>query len=846
MPSRTIICLVPVFWFMEPSHRAVLATMILSSLLMVGVSLPGVLLPGPVSNTSTPPPEGIEPLSDQVLLVVLDGVPRSVFDDPNIMPFVSSFEQDGLKVPVLSSELTLTGACIKEMATGRNAVPMDAIRNWEVSNEVRNDPFYHAEFQGNSVAFTGFYVWQNLYPELFFTHETSPDFGFDDIRLADDHAMEVVEGWMTTNRHNLMVAHLGGTDHAAHIHGLDSPIYEQRMKQLDHQLEDLFNTVPDNWTVLLTSDHGVTNYGGHALGTGAVAEEVYLFARGEGIASPQVLTSPIAQRDISVLISALMGLPLPVSSDAVVPLEMLDITSAQKPQYERWNWENVLAHHAFMERAGGEHIDSLPNEPDWALLDESQEDVPILPVLVSLVVVGGMMAWCVVNRSLSPVRFERTAFQNVVIPLVVVCFVTVGLLARDQEVLLSGRWLRKLLGTFGVGALVVWMMVDRKRMMNFQIAPLFMVTAGLLFLFPETRYSTLAIFLAPFGLYALWTKGKRYFSLQERCGLSVLLGLMVHHLVDYLPRFLTNMSLQALLDVDLLYKPMQRLVHGSMVSNPLMLMFVWLGVIGIMFTQKVEQRFVVQWRPVVFVTTLMVFAAFQTTLTDWAIIVFMLWTVRYALNSARSQRFEQTLGIRPIEAIVLSWVGPTWGFFPAFCVVFVGRIAPSLKDMVATLTSNEDSEQRRTAQQVLSSLTGVCLLFLIWFHFSLLTPLGLLEYNPSKVIVTGGFFGARSAPSLGWMGLMIVGPTLLSLGYTYFSWTNKNPKDGTLLLVGLFLLSHATVFWTSALFTEYFVMLSTGLLFYSTVLAVGFLVEVRGWFTVDPPTHWDQQEIPTR
>ena len=117
---------------MEPSHRAVLATMILSSLLMVGVSLPGVLLPGPVSNTSTPPPEGIEPLSDQVLLVVLDGVPRSVFDDPNIMPFVSSFEQDGLKVPVLSSELTLTGACIKEMATGRNAVPMDAIRNWEV------------------------------------------------------------------------------------------------------------------------------------------------------------------------------------------------------------------------------------------------------------------------------------------------------------------------------------------------------------------------------------------------------------------------------------------------------------------------------------------------------------------------------------------------------------------------------------------------------------------------------------------------------------------------------------------------------------------------------------------
>ena len=32
------------------------------------------------------------------------------------------------------------------------------IRNWDVSNEVKNDPFYHTANRGDSVAFSGFYV----------------------------------------------------------------------------------------------------------------------------------------------------------------------------------------------------------------------------------------------------------------------------------------------------------------------------------------------------------------------------------------------------------------------------------------------------------------------------------------------------------------------------------------------------------------------------------------------------------------------------------------------------------------------------------------------------------------
>ena len=123
------------------------------------------------------------------------------------------------------------------------------------------------------------------------------------------------------------------------------------------------------------------------------------------------------------------------------------------------------------------------------------------------------------------------------------------------------------------------------------------------------------------------------------------------------------------------------------------------------------------------------------------------------------------------------------------------------------------------------ALTGVTLLFLVWFHFSLLTPLGLLEFDPSKVIVTGGFFGARTDPTVLWMGAMIVGPPLMALGYTYGCWAQHAQGEDTLLVMALFLLSHALSYWTALMFTEYFVMLSTAALFYLMVVITAGLVE---------------------
>ena len=93
---------------MVSSSIKLILAMSFSALLLIGASLPGILSSGPFSEETTPAPEELEQLTEHVLLIVVDGVPRTVFDDPDVMPFVASFDSYGVKIPVLTSELTLT------------------------------------------------------------------------------------------------------------------------------------------------------------------------------------------------------------------------------------------------------------------------------------------------------------------------------------------------------------------------------------------------------------------------------------------------------------------------------------------------------------------------------------------------------------------------------------------------------------------------------------------------------------------------------------------------------------------------------------------------------------------
>ncbi len=108
-----------------------------------------------------------------------------------------------------------------------------------------------------------------------------------------------------------------------------------------------------------------------------------------------------------------------------------------------------------------------------------------------------------------------------------------------------------------------------------------------------------------------------------------------------------------------------------------------------------------------------------------------------------------------------------------------------------------------------------------------MTTLSLREYNPSKIIVTGGFFGGRIDPSIAWMGFMIMGPPLFAVGLILHRLAGLQSLPDILLLFSLILFSVASIYWSSFLQIEYFVMLSTSSLFYLSVLGIGFILTLK-------------------
>ena len=66
---------------MESLLKKWILALTLVSVMLIGASLPFILIPGPINEASTPTPVGLDQPTEQLLLIVLDGVPQSVFDD---------------------------------------------------------------------------------------------------------------------------------------------------------------------------------------------------------------------------------------------------------------------------------------------------------------------------------------------------------------------------------------------------------------------------------------------------------------------------------------------------------------------------------------------------------------------------------------------------------------------------------------------------------------------------------------------------------------------------------------------------------------------------------------------
>ena len=782
------------------------------SIVCLAANLPSLIQPqASPEGESIPLPAELQPLTDHVLLLVLDGVPNVAFDDEDMMPFMATnFQENGVKAKVLTSPLTLTGACVKEMSTGRHAAPIDAVRNWEVQNEIEDDPFNYALDAGMSVAFTGFYVWESLYTEPGFNHVKVEDHGFSDISEGDNDTLEVVEDWYSFGNHNLMVAHLGGTDHAGHIYGIESEVYADRMLLLDNQLRSLIEDLPQGWTIMITADHGMSSTGGHALGTGPEAEEVYFYAQGEGIADAGLLPEMIDQRDISSLFSSLLGLPLPVAGDSRIPLAMLDVTDQKRSVYEDWNWEAIVALHDWRVEQGMSGNAGLSEEIEWDELTELTPKVPLFGIISGIVCSIIIVGWLFRQLDQNGLFKQSNKIEiGLAAVFVITVFYSYGP-GYDAEIMdVSMRWIRKLLGIFpllGIMLLIFRHMHVTRQDYSISYA-LFFILVGLFFL-PDTRMTIIMLGISLLLFYSAWDNSNTDLNIRQKIFLLTLFFILNFQLFNYLPRLIGVGSLTALFGIDFLYKMVQRIVLGAMVNNLVVSSVVMAATIAVLWGRKTARNHEFKVLGAICLAIIYTLAVFQLMVTDWVLIISVLGLILFKLTSEKGEGIEAKTGLTISDLILAAWVIPTWGVWPFTTTILLLNLLKPLNSVIWSKFDSNPEEQVYYSKYLLPTLFAFSFLSIIWFNFAQLTTLGLLEFNPSKLIVTGGFFGARTAPPVLWMALMIAGPPMYCFALGLYRLRELGiDLDGIINLLCLILFSSWAILWLGVIRVEVFLML---------------------------------------
>ncbi|NXE49935.1 PIGN transferase, partial [Casuarius casuarius] len=206
----------------------------------------------------------------------------------------------------------------------------------------------------------------------------SEDFGAQDASRLDTWVFDHVKSFFNSSRNNqtlysalneekvVLFLHLLGIDTNGHAHRPNSREYKENIRKVDEGVKEIASMLENFYgndgktAFILTSDHGMTDWGSH--GAGHPSETLTpLIAWGAGVNYPQRVTSQffednflkewklenlkrldVNQADIAPLMASLIGVPFPLNSVGTLPLEYLNNSAHFKAESMFTNAVQIL------------------------------------------------------------------------------------------------------------------------------------------------------------------------------------------------------------------------------------------------------------------------------------------------------------------------------------------------------------------------------------------------------------------------------------------------------------------------------------------------------------------------
>ncbi len=755
---------------------------LVATIMVLILALPSFLYTGAYIIADAPAPEeGVEnppnsenKLSQGLLFIVLDGGVKELMLDRELMPTLNSMVYpDGTFVDVLTNPLTMTASCVKEMATGIPSRPNEGLSNfhpehpgtpdgWTLASEADGDDDGIYDYR---VGIVGDYVWGDLYSDNDKINFMKHRYGHADYYQGDTESFETLNAWLDgevpasntkpgvtfEETPNIIIAHLSGLDSVGHRYGVEnSEEYTEKLTWLDDNFRTVFAKVPQDWTVVVTSDHGLTPSGQHGSPDYEI-RDVGAWIWGPHIKENYYSPIQIDQRDLSTLPSLLFSLPLPHAVHGKFPLDILQIsdelTLEEVQELDQWNWNSTVSRNEWMKENDFSYFEGLTRDNiEWEKITYEEIGMRNSDLIISaLFFIGILIGAFTIMRKY---EFSSSAIKYGISSLFVV-FSFSSFISYNRDTL---ALLYYMIGYFtplvftGIALLLLcsnrFNDKVRKRMTLLSIC-LFLV----MIMYAESRVSAINLVMLLMLATPIFWKAKEDKRTDKIILAAYFLAiipttLLSHYRLFYFsfPRGAINFS-----------------VSGDVLPLIFNTVLTFLGIMIYLRSNKAIKDIKIRNLIIASFTLIPLLMFLENNFIDWILLSGLIISL---ITGVYLKVKKLDNGYEIITIATLFWLTMSWGGY-------VGGITMTLYVAIKSFINNELSFLKIKSTDLTKEIPRTMIVTLLplvaWFTWwAALGQIGGFssprDVDPGSVYLNGGYIGDRFSPSNSWVGFMGGGP----------------------------------------------------------------------------------------
>ncbi|MCS7286051.1 MAG: alkaline phosphatase family protein [Anaerolineae bacterium] len=280
------------------------------------------LAPLPRGNSS-------EPLALRAILIIVDGLRLDV---SRKLPNLNELRKEGADLVVRTGQPSLSYPAWTVLASGTWQEISGVTTNWYKGPVQADNLFKVTKDSGLPSVAVGSPGWKKLFgpylTEALIVEEPPEEAPPEEWARVDEETYRLASEALDKYSSGLIFIHFVGTDAMGHNYGGVSREFLDEALRVDGFIGKLVQKLdPDKDVLLITSDHGHIDRGGHGGWENEVIK-VPLVIKGKAVRKG--LYSEQTQADIAPTIAALLGIPYPVHSQGRPLMELIEASAEVK------------------------------------------------------------------------------------------------------------------------------------------------------------------------------------------------------------------------------------------------------------------------------------------------------------------------------------------------------------------------------------------------------------------------------------------------------------------------------------------------------------------------------------